>query len=196
MILRAPSTVPTPNMGAPSSSRRGFRNRPDPLGLRVRIRPDPNLGGFFDSVTSVVGSALSTAYHTTQQSISIPLQTVSAIASGNVSQVPSLLHQAAATVPLIGNAFGGGMFGSGASTPSFPGSAPPVPAEATASTTGTLQAAQAAATQGLTPGTPQYTAALQAAGLPVPASGPPWGLIIGAGAGVAVLAVLLRRRPA
>jgi hypothetical protein len=157
--------------------------------LRPSNRPDPNLGGLFDTFTGAVSSAISTAYHTTQQSISIPLQTVSAIASGNVSQVPSLLHQAAATVPLVGNMFGGGMFGSGASLPSLPSS---TPAPATATTTATL----AQVTQGLTPGTPEYTAALQAAGLaPVP-SGPPWGLIVGAGAGVAVLALLLRRRPA
>jgi hypothetical protein len=100
---------------------------------------------------------------------------------GNFGQVPGLLHQAVNTIPLVSHLIPGGS------------SAP-----ATASSTATLQdqaAAAAAATQGLTPGTPQYAAALQAAGFvpAAPASNLP--LYLG-GAGLLLAVVLLvRRRP-
>lgn len=163
---------------------------------RVRVRPstqpDPNMGGFLDSIGSAITSAASTAYHTTVSSISIPTQTVGAILTGHVDQVPSLLHQAAGTIPYVGNVIGGVIPG---------GSSSPAPAEATGSSTATLQTAPtaptpaqvAAATQGLVPGSPQYAAALASAGFAPAAPSSNLPLYLG-GAGL-LLAIVLLLRP-
>lgn len=180
MILRGYASMG----GASASSRRGpARLAPARTAIRLRptFRPDPNLGGMFGDFVGAVGGAVHSAIDTTVSSVSIPLQTISAVAQGNYGAVPGLLHQAINTIPLVSHVLPGG---SQAAAP------------ATASSTATLQDQAAAATQGLTPGTPQYTAALQAAGLvpAAPASNLP--LYLG-GAGVLLAVVLLLRpRPA
>jgi hypothetical protein len=140
------------------------------------------MGGLWGDFTGAVGSAVNSAIDTTVQSVMIPVQTVQAIATGHVDQVPGLLHQAVNTIPLVSNVFPMGGGGS---------SAPAQHAPATASTTATLQDLAAA---GLTPGTPQYQAALQAYGLApaAPASNLP--LYLAGGAGLLVLVLLLRPR--
>lgn len=183
MILRTDSVRFNPSMGRPVRLRPS--SRPDTaMGRPVRLPPSTRhnaaMGGLWDDFTGAVSSAVGSAIDTTVQSVMIPVQTVQAIATGNVGQVPGLLQQGLNTIPLVGNIIpsGGG------------GSSSPAPA-ATASTTATLQDLAAA---GITPGTPQYAAALQQYGLApqAPASNLP--LYIAGGAGLLVLVLLLRPR--
>lgn len=149
------------------------------LRIRPSYRPDPSMGGLWGEFTGAVSSAVGSAVNTTVQSVMIPVHTVQAIATGHAGEVPGLLHQALNTIPLVGNII-----------PSGGGSSAPA-AEATGSTGVTLQDLAAA---GITPGTPQYAAALQAYGLApaAPASNVP--LYIAGGAGLLVLVLLLRPR--
>lgn len=162
MILRRDSIRANPSMGRP-------------MRLGPSYRPDPSMGGLWDDVTGAVGSAVHTAINTTTSSIKIPYQTVQAVVTGNVSAVPGLLHQAINTIPVLSSII---PHGGGSSSPG----------EATGSTGATLQIA----TAGLTPGTPEYLAALQASGLAPAAPSSNLPLYLG-GAGVLLALVLLLR---